>query len=71
MYWESLFTVNAMSGLMMERYWRAPTVLRYRVVLEKGSPSNRERLVEKAIGVFTGLASTILVWERMLAMYLY
>lgn len=49
-----LLTAKAISRRVKERYWRLPTMLRYRIGSLKVGPSVREKWTEEAMGEVTG-----------------
>ena len=60
-----------MSRRVKDRYYKAPTVLLYKVTSSRGSPSNVDKLVDWAIEELIGLASNILVFFKGSIMYLF
>jgi hypothetical protein len=62
---DNLFTVKAMSGRVIDRYCRAPIILRYSVGSENTSPSKVDKIIEVDIEVQTGFASAIFVLCKM------
>lgn len=61
--------IMAIFGLVVERYYSAPIVLLYSVGSSNNSPLNAYKTKDDAIGVLTGLASSILARVRMSSMY--
>jgi hypothetical protein len=66
----TLMTTNAMSSRASNKYWSDPMVLRYRVGFEIEVPSNLLNEIEVDIGEDMGLASVILVFDKMSLIYL-
>jgi hypothetical protein len=53
-----------MSGQVRERYWRAPTRLRYEEGSLSGSPESKDSVCAIDIGDLTGLALDMLLLRR-------
>ena len=64
-------TVKVMSGQVRDKYYKAPTVLLYKVASGRGSLSKTKRLVEEAIGELRGFASSIFVFPKRSKIYLF
>jgi hypothetical protein len=67
--WLTIWTTYAISGRVMVRYTKLPTIVRYKVGSIKGKPSEEEYLALTSIGVSTVLLLVSLARSRISATY--
>jgi hypothetical protein len=67
--WLTTWTTYAISGWVMVRYTKLPTIVRYKIGSIKGKPSEEDYLALTSIGVSTILLSVSRARSRISATY--
>ena len=62
---DNLFIIKAASSRVIDKYCRAPIILRYRAGSKNTSPSNADKITEVDIEVHIGFAPAIFVLYEM------